>query len=310
MKSRDEASLSVPISAVERETGLSKDTLRMWERRYGFPTPIRDQFGDRLYPQAQVDKLRLIRRLMDQGLRPGRIIDKAAAELLVLLDGTPAEADYNPDEFIRDLLRLISEHRVVELRAALQTRVQNMGLRAFITDLASPLARAIGEAWFRGELAIFEEHLFTEVMQNLLHKWIGDARTGEQRPPRILLTTFPNEMHALGLLMAEALMTLDGAECISFGIQMPIADIMQAALAHRCDVVALSFSQAYPRTRSTDGIGELRKALPQHIDLWAGGAGISRIKRVPDRVALIRGMDDVGIEIAQWRQKNAHLKAG
>ena len=30
------------ITAVERETGLSKDVLRMWERRYGYPKPDRD----------------------------------------------------------------------------------------------------------------------------------------------------------------------------------------------------------------------------------------------------------------------------
>ena len=35
------------ISAVERETGLSKDVLRMWERRYGFPKPDRDENGER-----------------------------------------------------------------------------------------------------------------------------------------------------------------------------------------------------------------------------------------------------------------------
>ena len=54
----------VNIAAVERDTGLSKDTLRVWERRYGFPAPMRDRFGERLYPLEQVDRLRLIRRLM------------------------------------------------------------------------------------------------------------------------------------------------------------------------------------------------------------------------------------------------------
>lgn len=29
----------LPISVVERETGIPKDLLRMWERRYGFPEP-------------------------------------------------------------------------------------------------------------------------------------------------------------------------------------------------------------------------------------------------------------------------------
>ena len=47
----------LPISVVERETGIPKDLLRMWERRYGFPEPARDAQGDRVYPREQVDKL-------------------------------------------------------------------------------------------------------------------------------------------------------------------------------------------------------------------------------------------------------------
>ena len=63
----------VGIAAVERETGFSKDTLRVWERRYGFPKPSRDANGERAYPSDQVHLLRRVRRLMDQGARPGRI---------------------------------------------------------------------------------------------------------------------------------------------------------------------------------------------------------------------------------------------
>ena len=71
----------LPISVVERETGIPKDLLRMWERRYGFPEPARDAQGDRVYPREQVDKLRAVRRLMDQGFRPGKIIHLEAEEL-------------------------------------------------------------------------------------------------------------------------------------------------------------------------------------------------------------------------------------
>ena len=52
------------IGAVERETGLSKDLLRMWERRYGFPSPARDPMGERQYSLDEVSKLRAIKRLM------------------------------------------------------------------------------------------------------------------------------------------------------------------------------------------------------------------------------------------------------
>ncbi|HTJ96057.1 MAG TPA: MerR family transcriptional regulator, partial [Rhodocyclaceae bacterium] len=48
------------ITAAERDTGLSKDLLRMWERRYGFPQPERDQHGERVYSLVQIERLRTI----------------------------------------------------------------------------------------------------------------------------------------------------------------------------------------------------------------------------------------------------------
>ena len=69
-----EPALTLSIAAVERDTGLSKDTLRVWERRYGFPAPRRDAIGERAYTLEQVDKLRIVKRLLDAGHRPGRIV--------------------------------------------------------------------------------------------------------------------------------------------------------------------------------------------------------------------------------------------
>ena len=66
--------VSLSIAAVERDTGLSKDTLRVWERRYGFPLPHRDALGERSYPFDQVERLRTIKRLLDAGHRPGRVV--------------------------------------------------------------------------------------------------------------------------------------------------------------------------------------------------------------------------------------------
>ena len=68
------SSPGLPIASVERETGLSKDVLRMWERRYGFPEPMRDENGERRYSGPEVTKLRAIRRLMDTGIWPGTIV--------------------------------------------------------------------------------------------------------------------------------------------------------------------------------------------------------------------------------------------
>ena len=73
----------LPISVVERETGIPKDLLRMWERRYGFPLPGRDAQGDRVYPRDQVDKLRTVRQ------QPFDHLLQAAAGLHIGLSGKP-----------------------------------------------------------------------------------------------------------------------------------------------------------------------------------------------------------------------------
>ena len=88
----DPAGMLYSIAAVERDTGLSKDTLRVWERRYGFPCPDRDAAGDRCYPANQVERLRTIRRLLDAGHRPGRIVGLAPQELQTLAGVEPPQA--------------------------------------------------------------------------------------------------------------------------------------------------------------------------------------------------------------------------
>jgi MerR HTH family regulatory protein len=75
------------ITAVERDTGLSKDTLRIWERRYGFPKPERDAAGERAYPMAQVERLRALKRLLDAGHRPGKVVTLSIDELLAAQRG-------------------------------------------------------------------------------------------------------------------------------------------------------------------------------------------------------------------------------
>ena len=116
--------LSMPegmrIAEVERDTGIGKDTLRVWERRYGFPAPERDVSGERVYPMAQVERLRIIRRLMDQGERPGKVITQDLAELLKLLDSYGSHA-VNPAAYLfcNSLLKLLRMHRSDELRGHL-----------------------------------------------------------------------------------------------------------------------------------------------------------------------------------------------
>ncbi|KAB2842074.1 MAG: MerR family transcriptional regulator [Burkholderiales bacterium] len=292
------------IAAVERETGLGKDTLRVWERRYGFPQPERDQHGERAYPLEQVEKLRLVKRLMGQGLRPGRLLAASDADLAQL--GAPVtapEVGTAEGGICATLLPLIRQHDLPAVSNALRQTLHRQGLQHFVLETVSALNRAVGEAWMRGEIEVFEEHLYTEQMQALLRQAIGGLPPGDR--PRILLTTVPEEQHVLGLLMIEALLTLDGANCVSLGTQTPLADIRLAAQAQRADIVALSFSAAFPVRQVLPLLSQLRPMLDPRTELWAGGAALERLAQPPG-VQLMRHLRDALAGLTSWREAKAH----
>lgn len=288
------SSATMNISAVERDTGLGKDTLRVWERRYNFPQPIRDANGERLYPTDQVERLRLIKRLMDQGHRPGRLFSTSEDELLSLAgSGSSADRTITADdqEGTSHILDLIKAHDAQRLRQALNQAMMRQGLQRFILGTVVALNRLVGEAWMRGELQVYEEHLYSEQMKSLLRQAIGNLPTSSESRPRILLTTVPEERHVLGLLMVEGLFTLDGATCISLGTQTPLFDIRQAADAHGVDIVALSFSSAFPTRQIAPLLTQLREMLPKPVQLWAGGAATERLTAI-DGVSTLLSLEE------------------
>jgi methylmalonyl-CoA mutase cobalamin-binding subunit len=125
------------------------------------------------------------------------------------------------------------------------------------------------------------------------------------RAPRVLLTTFPNEPHGLGLLMLEALLVVESAACVPLGTETPLAEIACAAEAHRVDIVALSFSGAFNDKHAATGLSELRAMLPPVTLIWAGGASVERMRRGIDGVDLIGGLQPLVDKIKAWRTLHA-----
>src|SRR5512147_1721222 len=290
------------ISAVERETGLSKDLLRMWERRYGFPLPARDAGGERLYSPAEVSKLRAIKRLMDAGTRPGKIVHQSLPELNSLADArSVANKGEAEPELLRDVLALLRGHDATGLQQLLVQRVMRQGLQRFVLETVAPLNREVGAAWMCGELQVFEEHQYTETVQVVLRMAINALPRTPEGSPRVLLTTFPKETHGLGLLMVEALLVPDGAQCVSLGTQTPIEDIRRAVLAHRANILALSFSGAYSLRLAVEGLETLRAHLPAQVTIWAGGEMTRRVRKTIPGMVLVPELAATIPALRSWK---------
>jgi MerR family transcriptional regulator, light-induced transcriptional regulator len=293
------------ISAVERETGLSKDVLRMWERRYGFPDPQRDNNAERQYAPDEVAKLRAIKRLMDTGLRPGKLIRQTLDELNALAEKRvhPRREALAP-AIERDVLTLLKAHDAAGLHATLLSLLVRHGVQRFVVETVAPLNRAVGEAWMRGELQVFEEHLYTEQLQVALRGTLH-ALPRQGGSPRIVLTTVPGEQHGIGLLMVDALVSPEGVQCISLGTQTPFEDIRRAALAHKAHIVALSFSMAYPLRQAGEALAQLRRQLPSTVAIWAGGEITRRLRKSLPGVQLIADIGDTLGALKSWRAEFA-----
>lgn len=304
------------IAAVERDTRIGKDTLRVWERRYGFPLPLRDRNGERLYPPEQVERLRHIKRLLDAGWRPGRVVGLPLEELQCIGDlargagsgnASAGQADPRHDAATlsaepQALYTLLRAHDVAGLRRALMQSLLRRGLGHFVGEVVAPLLVEIGQAWSRGQLAIFEEHLCSEAIETVLRSAIASApEATADGAPRVLLTTFPDEQHGLALLMAEALFTVEGCACMNLGRQTPLQDMVLAAHAHRAQVVALSFSSLSPAGASLDHLADLRARLPETVEIWAGTPQPAMLRRGVAGVTLLDKLAQVRTEVSRWR---------
>lgn len=289
----------IPIAIVERDTGIAKDTLRIWERRYGFPQPLRDANGERNYSADEVEKLRTLKRLMDQGMRPGRLVGLPLHELREMAQATPARRRSRDEQTVADrVIDLLRRQQCSGLRVYLQRLLIQQGLRGFCGQTLAQLNQDIGDAWARGTIQVAHEHIYTQTVQNVLHGLIATQPASVGRP-RILLTTVPGELHTMALLMAEALWTADGAECISLGPNFPVADLPAVVADGAIDIVALSFSLSFNGAQALATLRTLRACLPQRVEIWAGGAALGGRRKV-EGVRIIGPIEAAGDVLAEW----------
>ena len=294
------------ISDVERDIGVAKETLRVWERRYGFPQPIRDFNDERTYPLEQVERLARIKRLIDHGHRPGKLMALSDAELAELgarvIALAPAEFS---DPELASCMALLRAHQGPALRTGLAQALLRRGLRDFVMGLLVPLSAAVRHGWTDGTVATFEEHIFAETIQHVLRPAIVAASSAgddgaRPRSPRVLLTTVPQERSSVGLLMTEALLALEGAHCTSLGAQTAMADIVSAAKALNSDIVALSFSSRVATRAIADSVTELRSRLDGAVLVWAGGSGALLARRLIGENHFV-ALEDIGAAVERWR---------
>ena len=290
----------LPITEVEHLTGIRQATLRVWERRYGFPQPLRNRHGERVYPPDQVARLQEAQRLIQAGARPGRIFAGAAGQPALSLQA-PAQASAEQQA----LTGMLRDYRLADLHLTCQLRLMDLGLRRFVTDWLAPLSAAVWEAWRAGELPVRCVHLFVQLAASVLQARLSTVRSTRHDRPKAVLATLAGDRQPLGILMAEAVLTTLDVECIQLGADVPAQEVAAAALESGAALVALSFGAAFPRRGLARAVAQLRGALPPRVALWIGGAGTLHAGELPAGVQVIASLGGIAAARAAWRPGEA-----
>ncbi|MEM8607041.1 MAG: MerR family transcriptional regulator [Myxococcota bacterium] len=261
------------VGMVARMTGLSTHTLRVWEKRYAAVLPHRTEAGGRLYSDQDVERLRVLHRLVEDGHSIGGIAKLPTGELQTMAAKLPVAEDRTGsaqlialrDRFIDAIERLdiVGAEQMLS-RAALSTEPAE-----FLRSAVGPILQEVGERWERGDLRIAHEHASSTVMRGLLFSLMR-LYPASDAMPGVVVATPAGEHHELGALMVAMLATMHGWRVLYLGADLPAEEIAFAANSTGARMIMVSVSNLEPDDARTE-LAEIERSAPEGVRLLAGG---------------------------------------
>jgi len=299
------------IGGLSRVTGIPIETLRTWERRYGYPVPGRKPSGHRVYSIASVPRLRRIAEALDHGLRASHVVPVSDADLDRLLETFPVAPAREPesrpnvvtDAALEDLLAAVAVFDAERLTAILRSKWSALGPIDFVTACVAPLVTAVGEAWAAGSMGVHHEHFLSERVSDLLRSFRAPF---EERPvgPLVVFATLPGEMHGMGLQMVSLLLVVLGCRILYLGTEVPVQNLVTLGRDMNAEAIAISVSAASKPAMSERWIKQIRAELPRRTTVLVGGAGAPMARPGVD---VLGDLEDVPTWarrfVEQWRAR-------
>ena len=236
------------IGAVKRMTDIPAATLRVWERRYGFPSPERTSGGHRVYSEEDVAELRWVKARVDAGMQISQAVEALRTlkeEGRPLPPSTALPRQSTPVEREAPSLRSAKETlRDALLADDLSTADQVLGqvmalhpLEDLLLHVIRPTMEEIGERWLQGEISVADEHAATHYLRHRMILWM---ETGPPPYPvrPTLLACAPNEWHEGSLLMLGVMLRRRRWPVTYLGQALPLEDL--AAFAKEARPLAIT----------------------------------------------------------------------
>jgi DNA-binding transcriptional MerR regulator len=234
-----------PMRVVARLTGLTADTIRVWERRYGAVEPDRTGGNKRRYSGAQVRRLVLLRRATALGHSIGQVARLRDDELRRLIGETGTDIGSKVSLYaavVEDYLGAIFDYDVQRAESILTRTAAILPPMTLTLEVIVPLMRRVGESWNSDRLRIAHEHIISGQLRSLLGALMrhADPVAGA---PRVIVATPPDHLHEFGAIIGAFIAASRGFEPIYLGTHVPFAEIAEAADQSGSKLIILSIAR-------------------------------------------------------------------
>ncbi|MCP9455964.1 MAG: MerR family transcriptional regulator [Nitrospira sp.] len=262
------------IHRVAKLTGLSKDVIRMWEKRYGLVKPPRSPNRYREYTDEDVALLRFLKEELDRGQTIGALAIEGRDSLLqrMRLDVVPQQHELVPLQTVLDeLVSCLDPLDKVRFEQKLNGAVAVIPFEEAIQRILLPLERLVGELWHQGKIDIAIEHYVTKLIQQKLFAVMNQLPVNEHGP-RLLIACPEGEWHEIGAQAVAYLAAMRGCHVYYLGPNLPTASLVSFCDQIKPELVLLSFTEV----RSPDKAMQLLRELDHLAGRWPvaiGGEG-------------------------------------
>jgi DNA-binding transcriptional MerR regulator/methylmalonyl-CoA mutase cobalamin-binding subunit len=270
------------IHRVAKLTGLSKDVIRVWERRYGLVKPSRSSNRYREYSDEEVALLRFVKAQMEQGATIGALAAEGHDQLVARMRvATPVSAEeQKPHErLLDDLMGSLDPLDKSGFERRLNGAVAVIPFDEAVQRILLPLQRRIGELWHQGRLNLAVEHYVTKIIQQKLFAVMNQLPVNEFGP-RILIACPEGEAHEIGAQAVAYIAAIRGCHVYYLGPNLPHSDLVIFCETITPDLVLLSLTEVKHEASSLQQL----KDLTQLATRWSVAVGGQGARAIGDRL--------------------------
>ena len=139
------------------------------------------------------------------------------------------------------------------------------------TSVIQPALEEIGELWALEEVTAAHEHYATEATARLLTTLAPDRRLAPTRGRLAVVTSSPDELHALGARMVADVLERAGWEVIALGAAAPADALADLVVAECPDLVVLSTATVGRLPGAEEAVALLDRLHPRPL-IAVGGS--------------------------------------